>query len=130
MFKRAGLSLLLLLVAIEADACDRYPVAPGELVRQYIQPNGLLYQEYDTDGDKQADWGVAYQQVNGVPKQWPLFYAQGFDKPEFKQESQIFTAVVVWKDKKVEGHCADIEQVYVRRDTKPLDMDKLEKGTL
>src|SRR3990167_1818523 len=114
-----------------SQACDRYPVAPGELVRQYTGPNDLLYQEYDTDKDAKADWGVAYQQLNGVPKQWPLFYAQGFDDDRYKDQTQVFTAVIVWQDKKGGGHCEDIVQVYVRRDdTKPLDMDKLEKGTL
>ena len=121
--------LLLLLLAVEiAWGCDRYPVEQGALVRQYLGPNGLLYQEYDTDGDKDADWGVAYKMRDGLAEQWPLFYAAGFDKPEYKDPSQIFTAVIVWKDMNTAGRCEDITEVYVRRDNKPLDMDKLEKG--
>ena len=129
---KVGVAVLLLLLAVEsAQACEQYATKGKALVREYNGPNGLLYREFDNDNDGKADWGVAYGVKNGQPAVWPSFYAVGYDDEKYKTPSQMFTAVIVWHDSKGEGNCADITQVYIRRDnTKPLDMDKLKKGDL
>ena len=107
-----------------SQACDKYPVKPGELVREYQLPNGLTYREYDLDGKPGADWGTATPP--GI--EWPLFYGKGFDDPSFFNSlEQPFVAVMVWRDKGGKGHCEDIVLEYVREDRKPWDPDRPNK---
>lgn len=103
-----------------SQACDKWPVAPGTLVREYLQPNGLTYREYDTDGDSEVDYGTATQ-----PNQsWPLFYARGFDDPTFFNDpAHPFVASVVWQDKGGVGDCKDIVTVFIRENRAPWNPD-------
>lgn len=124
----AMLVILSLTLTTKANACDRYPVAPGDLIREYMLPNGLMYREYDEDKNGEADWGTASRVLNGVVEKWPLFYAAGFDDPGmFNDAEHPFVAMIVWRDKQLNGNCADIVEEFVRRDKKPLNMDTPEK---
>lgn len=101
-----------------SQACDKWPVAPGTLVREYSQPNGLTYREYDTDGDSTADYATATQ----TGQTWPLFYARGFDDPAFFNDAvHPFVASVVWRDRGGKGECTDIVVHYIRENRAPFN---------
>lgn len=119
------LSKVVVLCAILASpnqiqACDKWPLDPGTLVREYVLPNGLTNREYDTDGDSEADYGTATQ-----PGQtWPLFYARGFDDHTFFNDAvHPFVASVVWQDRAGKGICADITIHYIRENRAPFSFD-------
>ena len=112
--------LLCAILASPSLACDRFPVSPGTQVREYMQPNGLTYREYDTDGDGDADYGTATQ----PDKTWPLFYARGFDDPMFfRDKDHPFVASVVWKDIGGSGRCEDIRIQFIRENREPWNPD-------
>lgn len=103
-----------------SQACDRFPVSPGVLVREYTHPNGLTFREYDSEG-KGTDYGTA----TPPGKTWPLFYARGFDDPAFFNDPvHPFVASVIWTDKGEGGKCEDIVMTFIRQDRKPWNPDK------
>lgn len=118
-------TLGLILMPIRALGCDAFPVAPGALVREYQQSNGLTFREFDTDDDGAADYGTATLES----QEWPLFYATGFDDPGFFQDAhRPFVATIMWIDKGGIGKCSDIRVYFIRRNKDLWNPDK-EHGT-
>ena len=88
-------------------ACDAWPIAPGALIRVYEQPNGLIFREYDTNGDKKADYGTGTVIHQGKEFPFPLLYAVGQDDADDTTD-QPFKTSTVYIDRGGHGACEDI----------------------